>query len=356
MPTEKYFSQCPEFPSDSPIADIPKISYHGIETGAKADVDSLWDACRNYGFFLLDLRGSLQGEALIKKAEENFDLTGTTLHLPQAELDRFAYNPPKDLVGYKTSGLLKTDDGKLDATEMYTVSQDDMLGNEPRRSNPAPVEEHRQECASFLEGAHITADVILARLSNRLGLDESILLNLTAIDKPSTTHLRLLLTRPQEGAAAATSRVTLGAHTDMGIITVLFHVAGGLQILPAGAENKMENWRFVRPEQGFALVNLGDTLVEWTGGILRSALHRVVTPPGKQSTVERRSLAYLVRSSKGAPIRRLHSETGVIPGLANGEKGDTRIVDEWASERAAQIIKGELRPQTYGGAPVVAAN
>jgi isopenicillin N synthase-like dioxygenase len=45
------------------------------------------------------------------------------------------------------------------------------------------------------------------------------------------------------------------------------------------------------------------TLTKWTGGLLRSSLHRVVSPPGSQAQLPHHSLAYLVRAEKGASVQ-----------------------------------------------------
>jgi isopenicillin N synthase-like dioxygenase len=107
---------------------------------------------------------------------------------------------------------------------------------------------------------------------------------------------------------------------------MLFHVVGGLQILPPGSENINANWQYVRPVPGCALVNLGDTIVEWTGGVLRSCLHRVAVAPGTQGSVPRLSLGYFVRPKFATTMRRLTG--GAIPPLADGEVEDTRSVTE----------------------------
>lgn len=53
-------------------------------------------------------------------------------------------------------------------------------------------------------------------------------------------------------------------------------------------------------------------------------------------------------------MRRLKSP--VIPPLAEGEKEETRSVDEWASWSAQQVVNGVLKPQTKGGRPVRVGN
>lgn len=89
----------------------------------------------------------------------------------------------------------------------------------------------------------------------------------------------MLLTRPQP---VVDHRIAFAGNTDVGLITMLFNILGGLQILPAGAENKNENWLYIKPQPGCAIIDSVDTLVERTGGVLCSALHRVITPPGEQ--------------------------------------------------------------------------
>jgi isopenicillin N synthase-like dioxygenase len=77
----------------------------------------------------------------------------------------------------------------------------------------------------------------------------------------------------------------MGAHTDYGIVTVLYaDPLPGLQILSANGE-----WVDVQPEPGCFLVNLGDLTAQWTNDRWRSTLHRVQPPaPG----VTRRSVAF----------------------------------------------------------------
>jgi hypothetical protein len=102
MPTEKLFSQCPEFPSTVPVADLPILLLDKLCEDDEDETKKLFDACREYGFFLLDLRSSKAGETLLHDAERMFELTTTTLNLNQSVLDKYAYNPPKDLLGYVT--------------------------------------------------------------------------------------------------------------------------------------------------------------------------------------------------------------------------------------------------------------
>ncbi|KAJ4288923.1 hypothetical protein N0V90_011264 [Kalmusia sp. IMI 367209] len=345
MPTTRYFAASPSFPSDVTIAAIPRISLESLQNKVERAAKQLYEACIEYGFFALSLSGS-EGERLLHDAENMFELTTSTFNLDQAVLEEHAYQPPRNLLGYKRSGLLRTDNGGVDDMEMYTLGQDDIVGNNTPRKNPDSIEAEREACREFFLNAHKVIDTILGCLDEHLGLKTGTLASLCPIDEQSDTSLRLLQSKPQETTTDA-KRITLGGHTDIGTITLLFHVVGGLQILPAGRANAYENWQYVKPQPNCALVNIGDTLVEWTGGLLRSSLHRVVAAPGDQAKVQRQSLAYLVRPARNVSMRRLHSN--VIPVVRDGEEEDTRTVTDWAAQRAGQIIRGELKPQTHGG-------
>lgn len=117
-------------------------------------------------------------------------------------------------------------------------------------------------------------------------------------------------------------RTSLVGHTDIGSLTILFNITGGLQLLvPDSTDVKDEkSWRYVQPVPGCAIINLGDAMVEWTAGILRSNMHRITYSLGEQGEVPRYSLAYLVRPSGDQTLstgrrRRLLDECTAVGGV-----------------------------------------
>jgi hypothetical protein len=101
----------------------------------------------------------------------------------------------------------------------------------------------------------------------------------------SGDHVRLVQAPPYPFNAAQAQRAE---HTDFGSITILFNWLGGLQIrVPDTTE-----WVYVRPVPGSCVVNLGDAMVKFTAGLLRSNIHRVVPPVGDQVTETRNSLVF----------------------------------------------------------------
>lgn len=137
----------------------------------------------------------------------------------------------------------------------------------------------------------------------------------------------------------------MGEHTDFGSVTILFNRLGGLQVkLPEGvapvpplsplpsdhpeAALTRDRWTYVRPLPGHCVVNLGDALVKFSGGRLRSNVHRVVPPPGEQAVCERYSLVYFCRPGNGVVLRSL------MRGEEEEEKGEGVTAEEWILRRA----------------------
>jgi len=125
-------------------------------------------------------------------------------------------------------------------------------------------------------------------------------------------------------------QITLGEHTDFGSVTVLFNRLGGLQVLPPG---KGAEWCYVKPLPGHAIINLGDAMAKFTNGLLRSNIHRVVSPPGKQGDYTRYSLVYFSRPENEVMMKRLEG-SDKIPELAEGEKDEDICAKDWIIRRA----------------------
>jgi isopenicillin N synthase-like dioxygenase len=93
----------------------------------------------------------------------------------------------------------------------------------------------------------------------------------------------------------------MGKHTNFGSIAILVNRVGGLQLLlPYSKE-----WRYVRLLRGHRIINLGDAVVKFTNGLLRSNLHRLMAPPGEQVGWTRYAVAYFARLGDQVPLRRV---------------------------------------------------
>lgn len=71
-------------------------------------------------------------------------------------------------------------------------------------------------------------------------------------------------------------------------------------------------WAYVVPLQGHAVVNLGDAMTKFSAGILRSNIHRVISPPGTQADLDRYSLVYFTRPEYDVQLRHLGAESPMV--------------------------------------------
>ena len=79
------------------------------------------------------------------------------------------------------------------------------------------------------------------------------------------------------------AELSAGAHSDFGCLTLLFqHDVAGLEI------KTKKGWQDVPLLDGAIIVNIGDMMEHWTGGLYASTVHRVVN----RSQTTRHSMAY----------------------------------------------------------------
>lgn len=171
--------------------------------------------------------------------------------------------------------------------------------DELKACRPLVVAPGLDQCAPEISAMSSTCDAItrdvLAALASRLGpgLNEgsgATMTTTTTVSPPqraSDTGLKLCLTDD----SVAPWELTAGAHTDFGLLTLLFCDAPVIELRdPAAAaaaaaahaadHADANRWLLVEPVEGCALVHVADTLQRASGGVLHSPLHRVVQPDG----------------------------------------------------------------------------
>jgi isopenicillin N synthase-like dioxygenase len=227
-------------------------------------------------------------------------------------------------------GAAKDERGNPDRNEFYTITRTD-AAEVTETAIPVSIHERKQSIARFMSHAHHVVLTLLDSLEGPLSISRGTLSAKHSQEQPSSSQLRVIKSPAQP---SKDSGVSFPSHTDLGSFTVLFTSLGGLQILRKGAANVEENWLFVKPREGCAIVNVGDTMQKYTNGFFASPAHRVVSPPGEQATETRYSIAYFIRPAATALIERLDSK--VIPKLADGEIQETMTVKEWMNLLAMQ--------------------
>ncbi|KAI9838146.1 MAG: hypothetical protein M1837_002641 [Sclerophora amabilis] len=146
--------------------------------------------------------------------------------------------------------------------------------------------------------------------------------------EPSGSILRFLHypTLPPSFSYNPETDIRAGAHSDYGSVTLLFQrpAQPGLEIL-SPAEEDPPSWSSVpvsppgtEHDAGLPiLVNIGDMLSDWTEGLLKSTVHRVVFPSsaggnnddgGKMEVRDRYSIAYFCHPLDSTPLVPVPSE------------------------------------------------
>ncbi|KAI0199280.1 oxidoreductase [Astrocystis sublimbata] len=307
MASTTQFESIPPFPQDVPLADIRTVSLANLRLGDKDAVETLMSSCRGLGFFMLDLHGDHIGGQMINETDQLFDFGKKLMSLPDEEKQRYLHDAPKSFLGFKPKGQAKIETNEPDRFEWFNIGQDGLMGNSPLQPLPPLAHSNLSLLKSFLIHGQDVVALISTVLASELGLPPDSFTRLQPPTKPSGTAMRFIKAfaspKPED------QRTSMIHHTDFGTITLLANVLGGLQILAPGKDaNAGDSWLWVRPQAGCLIVNLGDAMVQWTGGVLRSNVHRINHAPGQQRFVDRYSLAILVRPERNASMKRLTGE------------------------------------------------
>ncbi|RAR10740.1 Clavaminate synthase-like protein [Stemphylium lycopersici] len=362
-PACESFVGLPPFPDNVPTAPLLRISLSKLLQHDAEEQERCWKACCELGFFYLDVRTGtsssgggggdgdevcLDGTALLEDVDALFDVMKPFFDVDVAEKVKYDFKEQGSYFGYKGYGGGYVDkQGTKDRNEFYNISKDDILHLTPPLPAPSILTPHRPLYKSYIRSSHAICMLITSILSTRLPLSASArskgglpaFHNLLA---RSGDQIRFVKAPAQEPSLKG---VALGEHTDFGSVTVLFNRLGGLQVrLPPGmeasrptvseprmsdVETKLceDGWTYVRPLPGHCIVNLGDALVKFSEGRLRSNIHRVVAPPGDQAAVDRYSLVYFCRPE----------DEVVLGSLIEGgqDKGEEQITaKDWILRRA----------------------
>lgn len=135
--------------------------------------------------------------------------------------------------------------------------------------------------------------LLLSRLSAALGLNEELAYQQyhrkNAVCPTALGLLKYTL------ADVEPEKVGQIAHTDAGSLSIVFTEVGGLQVLKPNEDQ----WYYIAPKPGHAVVNVGDALRFISGGVLESSLHRII-PHKDEVTRHKYSIVYLLRPEMDA--------------------------------------------------------
>ncbi|CAJ0553059.1 Ff.00g115710.m01.CDS01 [Fusarium sp. VM40] len=274
-------------------AALRVISMQKLIDGDKETSIQLFKACTGLGFFYLDCREVASG-GLMKEVQSMYELATSFYDLPQEEKLKWFVDRDHDadlVFGYKPAGHGNGPvQGKKDGFEGSMLMERPILRIKDPATFPGPeviasrLDQLKAVMASFRE----ISILLLSRLSTALGLDES-----QAYEQyhrknavcPTALGLLKYTIADEEP-----NKVGQIAHTDAGSLSIVFTEVAGLQVL----KPKEEEWYWIPPKHGHAVVNVGDALRFISGGVLESSLHRII--PHKDEKIRQKySIVYLLR-------------------------------------------------------------
>jgi isopenicillin N synthase-like dioxygenase len=333
----------PPFPEDIPTHPLLVVDYALIKAGDQQEIEQLWKAATELGFWYLNNHGV--GE----EVNRMFHMGEETMDLPLAEKMKYEQGDDGMSFGYKAAGANATDEyGSLDTVEFINIAKDDVLAwpEQARRDYPSTVKEHMDSTiVPFVRKSLEVNNTLLDVFTEKLGLPHGALMKRHTLAEFSGSEARCIKTAPLPGDVPVKA---IGAHTDFGSLSFLHNRLGGLQVLVPGTDS----WQYVKPIPGHAICNVGDAIALFSGGILRSNMHRVVAPPGAQSCFDRWSLVYFTRPGNSVMLRALVDESAMIADAVarmpekNFETGSTSY--DWFTRRIKnQRIKNRKGPETW---------
>lgn len=237
-----------------------------------------------------------------------------------------------EIIRLKPLGLTKTETNKADRFEAFNLGTDGLIDNNNLQPLPPVLSSQLPLLKSFFSHGQAIVSVVATILATQLGLPADTFTSMMQPTKRSGTLIRFL--KSHASLSEEDIRTSMVGHTDYGSITLLANVIGGLQILTGTDPYDRDAWSWVKPKPGCLIVNMGDAMVQWTGGLLRSNMHRVSYAPGSQRLVDRYSVALLMRPERDAAMKRLVGE--------GGDDGPDSDLTAWEWEmKKATAIKNE---------------
>lgn len=113
----------PPFAEGIKTAPLVSVSFAKLEAGDKGASDAFFKACKELGFFYLDMFGSELGETIVAEAEKLNTLQQGFFKLPNEVKDKYGRPNLHPFYAYRYSEVnVKGEDGVPLRSENYNVS------------------------------------------------------------------------------------------------------------------------------------------------------------------------------------------------------------------------------------------
>lgn len=289
---------------------IPIISLYSDDGKATAALGpQILEAVVQTGFFYLSNHGITQDEIdTLFRSSAKFFLTESPdeQHKCQDRTNNTGYTPMKqesldpnstsdgDLKeSFYLAGLARAQGGSAQIEEKHRP---------PLQRLPPTLASHKAELGEFIEKCKSICDKVLSGFAKAIDLPPRYF-----CDSHHGQHDRLrIIHYPPTSVPSTTTRgegsIRAGSHSDYGSCTLLFQKdVGGLQV-QSDSTTGSSTWIDIPPQQGCIVVNVGDAMEFWSGGLFRSTQHRVVLPRSESESGSRFSVAYFCQPDEDAKL------------------------------------------------------
>ncbi len=302
---------------------IPTIDFscydENDDAAMAALADEVYQALSTAGFMKITNSGISPDEI-----DAAFELAHWFFRLPEPQKSRSAYGSASENFGYQSVGV-----ETLDPTQPADLKQTFTMRDVPRHdaADPRwPSDNFRTGVTGFYESCLQAAYRIQRVFSIALDQPRDFF---TQYYGGENVTLRFLYYPSQASNEVEKGQLGAGAHTDYGMITLLFQRdVSGLEVQDAAGR-----WHGVSPEADAIVINTGDLMERWTNGKFRSTPHRVQPRTDGQ---DRFSIAMFVDPDSATPVRVLDTC------LAEGEA--PRFPEVTAGEHIQQKISATQEP------------
>ncbi|KAG5490527.1 hypothetical protein JKF63_00647 [Porcisia hertigi] len=255
-----------------PVIDIAPL-YNDNKTDFLRVAHAIDDACRTWGFFYIT------GHNIPKdRSEQLSEMANRLFSLPHEEKLRIDIEKTPNHRGYGSYAAEQLDPSKpgdwketFDMGFHLPLDHPSVVAGKPLRgpnNHPVWIEGWAELMEQHYSDMQRLALLLLRALALAIGIDEDFFV--------SKFHEPLSVFRMIHYPALPNEkgRVVCGAHTDYGIVTLLYQdKSGGLQV-----KNLQGEWIDASPIEGSYVVNIGDMMAMWSNGRYKSTLHRVLNP------------------------------------------------------------------------------
>jgi hypothetical protein len=99
MASKELFAKVPPFPNEVATMPMHTVSLAGLNRGQDESARQILSACRELGFFLLDLHGDDLGETMIREIDHLFSVGQDIFDLSEDVKQQYLHDAPRSFLG-----------------------------------------------------------------------------------------------------------------------------------------------------------------------------------------------------------------------------------------------------------------